>query len=90
MQPFNDLILIQADKPRETTKSGLLIAEEWKTVPPTGTILAVGPGVTEERLKPGVRVLFERYASVILENDQRLCKQSHILAILEDDDAATV
>jgi hypothetical protein len=31
-----------------------------------------------------VRVLFERYASVILPDDQRLCKQSHILATLEN------
>lgn len=80
--PQADLVLIQADKPRDKTASGLYIQEDWKTLPPIGTVLAVGPKVTEVIV--GDRVLFERYASVILEGDDRLCKESHILAKVTD------
>lgn len=79
-------MLIKADKPKDKTESGLLIQEDWKSLPPKGTVLAVGPLVTV--VKPGDRVLFERYASIILEDEERLCKQSHLLAILRNEHAA--
>ncbi len=81
MKPKRDIVLIRADKPREKTDSGLFIVEEWKTLPQTGEVLAVGPLVRD--VKVGERVLFERYASVILEKDERLCQESHVLAVLE-------
>lgn len=86
MQPLKDLVLIEADKPKEKTASGIYITEDWKTLPPMGTVKAVGPEVKDQSLV-GKRVLFERYASVILEGQDRLCKESCILAILEDEDA---
>lgn len=81
MLPKRDLVLIQADEAKGQTKSGLFIAEEWKTLPHTGTVLAVGPLVREVNV--GDRVMFERYASIILEDGQRLCKESHCMATLE-------
>lgn len=83
LQPLTDKVLIQADPPRETTKGGLYVTEEWKTLPPTGKVLAVGPDVTA--VKPGQRVQFERYASLALEDDQRLCQERHLLAVLPDE-----
>lgn len=80
MQPTRDIVLIKADKPAAKTESGLYLTEEWKTLPPTGTVLAVGPEVKD--IEVGTRVIFERYASVIMENDERLCKASHILGII--------
>lgn len=85
MKPTKDLVLVLADKPKEKSTSGILIAEEWKSLPPTGTVLAVGPLVQE--VKVGDRILFERYGSVILPDDKRVCKESHILAVLEGEDA---
>ena len=76
--PLWDIVLIQADKPREKTASGLLLVEEWKTLPPTGTVLAIGPDV--KTVKVGDRVMFGRYGSIILENDLRLCQERHIHA----------
>ena len=75
-------MLLKADKPRKQTKSGILISEDWKTLPPKGEVLAVGPLV--KQVKPGDRVLFERYASIILENDERLCKEGHIFGMIDD------
>ena len=80
MQPVKDLVLIQADSAKTQTESGILLQEEWKTLPLIGEILEVGPQVTQ--VKKGDRVTFNRYSSIILEKDQRLCKESQISGIL--------
>lgn len=77
IEPTRDVVLIKAD-PAETQKaSGLFVVEEWKSLPLTGMVVSVGPEV--KRVKPGDKVGFNRYASVILPNDERLCKESQIL-----------
>lgn len=92
MKPTRDLVLIKADRPKEKTKSGLYIAEEWHSLPLTGIVLELGPQA--ERIeyvkngraffvKPGDRVMFDRYASIILEGDERICKQSHLMGVFE-------
>lgn len=80
MTPTGNKVLIKADKQEEKTKSGIYIGETVKQFPPYGTVLAVGPDVQE--VKVGDRVMFERYASVILDNDERLCLESHIYGVL--------
>lgn len=85
LQPSRDIIHIKADTVPEKTASGFFIKEDWKTIPPTGTVLAVGPEVTQ--VKKGDRVVFERYASMILDGDDRLCKESHILGILPKEES---
>lgn len=83
---MRDLVLIQADEVKTQTESGLLIHEEWQTVPPTGVILAVGPQVKE--VKVGDKVLFERYGATMpygKEDNRRMCKAGHLLAKLTDD-----
>lgn len=82
LHPVRDILLIKVDPPKTKTASGFLIQEEWKTLPPVGVIVAVGPEV-KQPLKIGDRVLFERYASVILRNDYRLCKESHVIAVFD-------
>lgn len=77
MHPTRDIVLIQADAAVKQTASGLLLEESWKTLPLEGEVLAVGPLVTT--VKAGDRVGFNRYASTILENDQRLCQEKQIL-----------
>lgn len=83
MRPMTNLVLIEVEPPQEITKSGLFIQEEWKTLPPTGIVKAVGPDVTT--VVVGDKVIFERYASVILaEKNMRMCIESHILAKVFD------
>lgn len=81
MKPFNDLVLIKADKPKDQTSSGIILMEEWKSLPLTGEILEVGPKVTT--VSKGQKVTFERYGSIILEDDQRLCKERHIFGVVD-------
>lgn len=82
MKPTRNIVLVQADQPAKQTASGILLDEDWKTLPPIGTVKAIGPEVTT--VKVGDRVIFERYAAVILEGDDRLCQESHILGILDE------
>lgn len=78
--PQRDLVLIKADKAIEKSKTGLLVKEDWKSLPLQGKVLETGPKVTN--VKSGDRVLFGRYASVILGDDERLCKASHIFGVI--------
>lgn len=81
MKPVGYLILIKADKQKTQTDSGIFIQEDWKSLPPTGTVLAIGDLVSS--VKPGDRVMFERYGSVVVDDDDRLCREEHILAVLD-------
>jgi len=81
MKPLNDLVLVEADKVESRTASGLYIKEDWKTLPPKGTVVAVGSKVTQ--VKEGDRVVFERYGSVVYEKQLRLCKENQIMAVLD-------
>lgn len=79
MKPTTNKVIIRADKPKTQTESGLYVPEEkWKTLPPKGTVVSVGPKVTT--VKAGDRVIFERYGAVMLEDDLRICLEEHILA----------
>ncbi len=80
MQPIRDIVLIQADEARTQTDSGLYVQEDWKSLPQQGKVLEVGPLV--KTLKKGDKVLFNRYASIIIEKDKRFCKESQISAII--------
>lgn len=74
--PTRDILLIKADKPKSESDLGILISEEWKTLPLTGTVLAIGPDVTAAKV--GDRVGFNRYASEILPNDERLINERQL------------
>lgn len=83
MQPLTDRVLIEVEGPREKSASGILIQEDWKTLPPIGVVKAVGPDA--KLVKIGDKVVFERYASVIMEDkNMRLCQERHILATLNE------
>jgi co-chaperonin GroES (HSP10) len=78
--PLRDIVVVRADPAPEKSKSGLIVKEEWKSLPPMGEVIAVGPWV--EAVKPGDRVIFDRYASVIMEDNLRLCQESHLHATI--------
>lgn len=82
MKPLRDIVLIKADPAELKTNSGLLLHENWKSLPLAGEVVEVGPAVVG--IEPGSRVLFNRYASVILEEDLRLCKESQIIGVIDE------
>lgn len=77
-------VLISADKAPEKSKSGLYLTESWKTLPPFGEVVAIGPEV--KTVKVGDRVIFERYGSVTIQlehgekEDYRVCLEKHVIA----------
>lgn len=82
VKPTKDIILIKPDKPKDRTDSGLYIKEDWKTLPPIGEVLAIGPDVST--VKVGDKVVYERYGAVKFDRDTSLCKESHIIARITD------
>lgn len=58
--------------------------EDWKTLPPMGVVIDIGPDVVNKDLL-GKRVLFERYGAVTVEKEVKLCLEDHIQAIIEDE-----
>lgn len=83
--PLGQIILIRVDQPKTQDSSGLYISEEWKTIPPTGVVEAVGPDVTI--CKKGDRVFFERYAAIDtpFDEDLKACRSDNILVIYNED-----
>lgn len=82
MKPLRNLVLIKVDEVKTKTDSGLYIQEDWKSLPLTGEVMEVGPQVAV--VKKGDNVSFERYSSVILPDNQRLCQEGHIFACLRN------
>jgi chaperonin GroES len=89
MKPLSNKVLVEVQAPATQTASGLFIQEQWKTLQPIATIVAVGPEVTE--VKPGQRIIFERYGAVKVDlpgddRDLRLTTDKGILAVLDGND----
>lgn len=76
-----DIVAIKVDPVENKTASGLLLAEEWKTLPQTGTVIGVGPEVTE--IKAGDRIAFNRYASIIFDKETRLVTERNCHATVK-------
>jgi chaperonin GroES len=94
MKATLDHVIIVPDEAQTKTKSGILLQEAWKDLPPSGVILSVGPDVKQKELKEGVRVVFYRYSAVrVTDMDEldevRIVREHHIIAILEDEDATS-
>jgi chaperonin GroES len=82
MKPLRDIVLIRPDEAQEKTQTGILLHEDWKTLPPTGEVVAVGPEVTD--VKPGDRVVFMRYAVIDADDGLKAAKEMHIMGVIED------
>jgi chaperonin GroES len=93
LKPLGDRVVIKPSGREETTKSGLVIPDTAKEKPQEGTIIAVGPGRTDddgERIqmdvKVGDKVLFAKYAGTemkIDDDDLLILSEKDILAIVE-------
>ncbi len=87
MKPIKDRVIIKQDAAKEATKGGIILAPSAKQPSPRGTILAVGPEVTE--VKEGDIVLFnvnyhQTFRTADGEEYITLCDKD-ILAILAPD-----
>jgi len=87
IKPLADRVLIKPMEAEQKTASGIIIPDTAKEKPQKGTIIAVGPGTSEEKMevKPGDTVLYGKYAGteLTIDNiDYLIMKQSDILAVI--------
>jgi len=87
IKPLADRVLIKPMEAEQKTASGIIIPDTAKEKPQKGTIIAVGPGTSEEKMevKPGDVVLYGKYAGTEISIDgidYLIMKQSDILAAI--------
>jgi chaperonin GroES len=93
LRPLGDRVWIEPIEREETTASGIILPETAKEKPQEGKVLAVGPGVRNDKgerrpldVKVGDRVLFAKYAGTEIKQDGTkylIMRESDILAIVE-------
>ena len=87
IKPLADRVLIEPVEAEEKTASGIIIPDTAREKPQKGTVVAVGPGTSEEKMevKKGDIVLYGKYSGTEIDidgNDYMIMKQSDILAII--------
>ena len=93
LRPLGDRVWIQPIEQEETTASGIILPETAKEKPQEGKVLAVGPGVRNDKgerqvpdVKVGNRVLFAKYSGTEVKQDgikYLIMREGDILAIVE-------
>lgn len=85
-KPLADRVLVEPAPAKETTMSGIIIPDTAKEKPLTGTIVAVGPGKSDEPMtvKVGDSVLYGQYSGTEIKidnGDYLIMKESDIYGI---------
>jgi len=90
--PLHDRILVRRIEEQETTRGGIIIPDTAKDKPQEGEVLAVGKGKVKEDgkvlpldVKPGVRILFGKYAGTEINIDGEeylIMREDEVLGIL--------
>ncbi len=93
LRPLGDRLVVEPLEKEEKTASGIILPETAKEKPQEGTVLAAGPGRTDDDgkriemdVKIGDVVLYAKYAGTEVKIDDRkllILKESDILAIVE-------
>jgi chaperonin GroES len=93
-RPLHDRVAVRRVEEEQKTKGGIIIPDTAKEKPMQGEVLAVGPGVRNEKgelvapdVKVGDRILFGKWSGteVKMEGDELLImKESDIMGIIEE------
>ena len=92
-RPLHDRVLVKRVEEEQKTKGGIIIPDTAKEKPMQGEVLAVGPGVRDDKgnlvaldVKPGDWILFGKWSGteVKIEDEEVLImKESDLLGVLE-------
>jgi chaperonin GroES len=87
IKPLADRVVIEPAVAEQKTASGIIIPDTAKEKPQKGTVVAVGPGTTDNpvTLKEGDVVLYGKYAGTeftIEGANYLIMKESDIIAII--------
>ncbi|HEY4720255.1 MAG TPA: co-chaperone GroES [Anaerolineae bacterium] len=93
LKPLGDRLVVEPMEKEEKTASGIILPETAKEKPQEGTVLAAGPGRTDDDgkripmdVKTGDVVLYAKYAGTEVKIEDKkllILKESDILAIVE-------
>ena len=93
LKPLADRIVVEPIEQEEVTAGGIILPETAKEKPQQGTVIAAGPGRTDEdgkrvamELKIGDRVLYAKYSGTEIKLNNKkvlILRESDILAIVE-------
>jgi chaperonin GroES len=87
IKPLADRVLIEPAQAEEKTAGGIFIPDTAKEKPQRGTVVAAGPGTSENPITVAVGdvVLYGKYSGTELDvdgNDYLMMRESDILAIV--------
>ena len=92
-RPLHDRVAVRRVEEEQKTKGGIIIPDTAKEKPMQGEVLAVGPGVRDEKgqlvppdVKAGDRVLFGKWSGteVRIEGEELLImKETDIMGVIE-------
>jgi chaperonin GroES len=93
-RPLHDRVAVRRVEEEQKTKGGIIIPDTAKEKPMQGEVLAVGPGVRDEKgqlvpldVRVGDRVLFGKWSGteVKIDGDELLImKESDIMGVLDE------
>jgi chaperonin GroES len=93
LRPLGDRVWVEPIEQEEMTASGIILPETAKEKPQEGKVLAVGPGVRDDKgerqppdVKVGDRVLFAKYTGTEIKHEGTkylIMRESDILAIVK-------
>jgi len=86
MQPLNDRVLIKVDEALKKSEGGLFIPEAFRETTQTGVVIRIGESC-EAAIEPGDRVMYHKYAGVLVSidgADHLVVKTEDILATIEE------
>jgi chaperonin GroES len=85
IQPLHDKVLIAENKREETTSSGIILDSQGTGESKSGTVLAIGPEVTDVKVGDVVYLMWNKAQVVKVGDAQRvIIKQEDIVAVLEN------
>ena len=93
-RPLHDRVAVRRVEEEQKTKGGIIIPDTAKEKPMQGEVLAVGPGVRNEKgelvkldVQVGDRILFGKWSGteVKIDGDELLImKESDIMGVLDE------
>ncbi len=93
VRPLSDRLIVEPKEQEEKTESGIILPETAKEKPQEGSVLAVGPGRTDDDgkriamdVKTGDVVLYAKYTGTEIKINNRkllILKESDLLAVVE-------
>lgn len=93
IEPLFDNVLIRPDEAEAKTSSGIYLPDSAKDKPQKGTVMAVGPGATDQngkriamQVKVGQKVMYKKWGGNELKvngEEWTIVEQKDILAVVE-------